>query len=483
MNISFDPVDRENERQRSERGACLEYLEENSEVASAIADFVGGSAFFLGVINRLAAFAPSPFPIFIYGETGTGKESVSRAIHSLSERSGEYVPFNCAAFGTSDLQLTELFGCKKGAYTDATEDRFGLCHEANRGTLFLDEIGWMKPETQAGLNHLLDARSTRGCRFRRLGSLKEEVVDVRIVSAHNQAIDRDMHALYDVRSSFLRDLKPEFEARKASSLEAGQRLLESTAARKPEYEKHADYGREWVESVLSALHERVEANLASLQVMSESREWSDEVGKALIKELEKDHDYDPPVNADLAYRLNRLTIYIPPLRDRPGDALLVAVHHADGLGVEISPEILCNDVLPLCLSGNARSIINRLTEIALVPDARYISKTLMAKDAKATFPELNREQAEVRVRSAREYLAEFNRLCKKGRPPKRGPKPLVDADEILKQLLLCEGNQSETAKALGMKRPTLRDRLSNLSIDGIELSNLLPKHMTGKSEL
>ncbi len=102
--------------------------------------------------------APLDVPVLITGDTGTGKELVARAIHSLSHRKTKpFVALNCAGL-TETLLGSQLFGHKKGAFTGATEDHQGLFEAANQGTLFLDEIGDMPPTIQATLLRVLQEK-------------------------------------------------------------------------------------------------------------------------------------------------------------------------------------------------------------------------------------------------------------------------------------------------------------------------------------
>jgi len=102
----------------------------------------------------LEAISPTPLPVLITGETGTGKELFAIAIHKLSERRGEFVPVNVA--GVDDTLFSDtLFGHKKGSFTGAIKDRRGLIEQAAGGTLFLDEIGDLSVESQVKLLRLL----------------------------------------------------------------------------------------------------------------------------------------------------------------------------------------------------------------------------------------------------------------------------------------------------------------------------------------
>ncbi|BAU76658.1 sigma-54-dependent transcriptional regulator [Metapseudomonas furukawaii] len=118
--------------------------------------------------------------VLIEGETGTGKELIARALHFDGARcKGPFVEFNCASIPAHLLEA-ELFGHEKGAFTDAKDRRLGLVEAADGGTLFLDEVGEMDLVLQAKLLKLLEDRT-----IRRIGSVKERKVNLRIISATN----------------------------------------------------------------------------------------------------------------------------------------------------------------------------------------------------------------------------------------------------------------------------------------------------------
>jgi two-component system response regulator AtoC len=132
-------------------------------------------------INKVAG---TTSPVLIYGESGTGKELVANLIHYNSDRPGKIIPINCSAF-PSELLESELFGYVKGAFTGADRDKKGLFVAANKGTLFLDEISTLPMELQPKLLRAIQEMS-----FTPLGSTKEVDVDVRIISATNQDIEK-----------------------------------------------------------------------------------------------------------------------------------------------------------------------------------------------------------------------------------------------------------------------------------------------------
>ena len=123
--------------------------------------------------------------VLIHGETGVGKELVARALHYGGPRHAQpFVELNCGAM-PANLVEAELFGYEKGAFTDARQRKPGLVETAEGGTLFLDEIGEADPSTQVKLLKLLEDK-----RFRRLGGLRDQAVNVRIVSATHRSLDQ-----------------------------------------------------------------------------------------------------------------------------------------------------------------------------------------------------------------------------------------------------------------------------------------------------
>jgi two-component system response regulator AtoC len=123
--------------------------------------------------------------VLIEGESGTGKEYYANLIHRMSARHNKpFVEINCAAI-PRELLESELFGHEKGAFTDARAQKMGLMELANNGTLFLDEIGEMSPMLQVKLLRVLERRT-----FKRVGGTKDITVDLRIISATNQDLER-----------------------------------------------------------------------------------------------------------------------------------------------------------------------------------------------------------------------------------------------------------------------------------------------------
>ena len=131
-------------------------------------------------VNELGRISPTPIPVLVLGETGTGKELVAEAIHARSGRRGPFVPVNCGALPRTLIE-SELFGHRRGAFSGATEDRPGLARRADGGTLFLDEVAELPDESQAALLRLL-----QGGEVRPIGATDVVRVDVRVIAATHQ---------------------------------------------------------------------------------------------------------------------------------------------------------------------------------------------------------------------------------------------------------------------------------------------------------
>src|SRR3954468_19746824 len=141
------------------------------------------------IFSTIAKIADYKTTVLISGESGTGKELVARALHRRSSRrAGNFVAVNCGAIPENLLE-SELFGHKKGAFTDASSDRRGLFEEADGGTLFLDEIGELPIALQVKLLRVLQDEM-----IRRLGDVKDLKVDVRIVAATHRDLVAEVKA-------------------------------------------------------------------------------------------------------------------------------------------------------------------------------------------------------------------------------------------------------------------------------------------------
>ncbi len=244
--------------QQQRQASELRHLRSQSAGATATqgsAALLGGSDAMRQVRRRLTQLVDAdrrltqgaPAAVLIHGETGTGKELVARALHFDGPRSqGPFVEINCASL-PSQLVESELFGHERGAFTDAKERRIGLVEAADGGTLFLDEVGELELATQAKLLKLLEDR-----RVRRLGSVRDQTVDVRVVAATNRPLENMVQAgafrgdLY-FRLGALRVDLPPLRMREGDVVELAKVFLARTARR---------YGKSdlrWSEAALAAL--------------------------------------------------------------------------------------------------------------------------------------------------------------------------------------------------------------------------------------
>ncbi|HUB79964.1 MAG TPA: sigma 54-interacting transcriptional regulator [Bryobacteraceae bacterium] len=157
------------------------YLEDEIRSELNFEEIVGRSAALRKVLQDIETVAPTDSTVLIYGETGTGKELIARAIHNLSTRGkNAFVKLNCAAIPTGLLE-SEMFGHEKGAFTGAVAQRIGRFELAHRGTVFLDEIGEIPLELQPKLLRVLQERE-----FERLGSSRTLTSDARLIAATNR---------------------------------------------------------------------------------------------------------------------------------------------------------------------------------------------------------------------------------------------------------------------------------------------------------
>lgn len=150
----------------------------------AFKEIVGNSAAIEKVKNMIRAVSKSNSTVILRGESGTGKELFARAIQNLSDRKNKsFVTINCAAL-PDNLIESELFGYEKGSFTGAVSNKEGLFKEAHEGTLFLDEVGELSLVLQAKLLRVLQEGT-----IRKIGSNKEEKVDVRTIAATNRSLE------------------------------------------------------------------------------------------------------------------------------------------------------------------------------------------------------------------------------------------------------------------------------------------------------
>ncbi len=171
----------ESGRMREELGALREQVKQSSGYHEAIGPSEAMQKL-LAFVRRIAASEASV--VLLQGESGTGKDLIAKVLHYHSSRADRpFIAINCSAIPESLLEA-ELFGHERGAFTDAKTMKKGLLETAHGGTLFLDEIGEMPLPLQAKILRVLEGQS-----FRRLGGVKDMVVDVRLITASNRNLE------------------------------------------------------------------------------------------------------------------------------------------------------------------------------------------------------------------------------------------------------------------------------------------------------
>jgi DNA-binding NtrC family response regulator len=325
----------ESRRIRKENKQLKEVLKQHY----APSNIVGDSPQMKKVYNLIERTGPSTKPILIEGESGTGKELVAQAIYEASTLADKpLVVINCAALQETLLE-SELFGHEKGAFTGAISTKSGLFEVADGGTLFIDELAELAFPLQAKLLRVLEDGS-----LRRVGSVKERRVKVRILAATNRSLEEE------VKAKRFRD--------------------------------------------------------------------------------------------DLYYRLNILTINLPPLREREGDVALLLEHFA-GPEWTIAP-----DVLPVLerysWPGNVRQLYNAVERAKILAEDETICLENLP-------PEI--------IRGVKEANA----------PPTRTKCDLDTLNKlhIEETYRRHQGNKARTARALGIGRRTLYRLLEKYGIDDV----------------
>ena len=163
------------------------YLRKQLKKKYQFSQIIGSAPKMQEVFKMVERVADTDSTILVLGESGTGKELVARALHFNSRRQfGPFVPINCSALPESLLE-SELFGHRRGAFTGAINDKKGLFQEADGGTIFLDEVGSMSPLLQSRLLRVLQEREVR-----RVGDNTPVYVDVRVVAATNEPLEKRM---------------------------------------------------------------------------------------------------------------------------------------------------------------------------------------------------------------------------------------------------------------------------------------------------
>lgn len=308
--------------------------------ASAVKHIVTAAESMLRVCRDIEKLAPTNVPVLLLGESGTGKEALARALHELGPRAeNPFVAINCGAIPETLLE-SELFGFERGAFTGAVKQTAGRIESAQRGTLFLDEIGDLPHALQVKLLRFLQEQT-----IERIGGRQPIAVDVRIVSATNQPL-----------------------------------------------EKLAEAGR---------------------------------------------------FRSDLYYRLNPVTIRVPPLRERGADSVLLARFFLNRFNSEIGRNLRgFSDAATAAIArhdwpGNVRELENRVKRAVIMAERRVIECADLELSAG--------EPPDLDLRAARQR---------------------AERDVIARALAQSHGTVAAAARLLGISRPTLYGLLEAHGIVG-----------------
>ncbi|ODS30951.1 MAG: response regulator [Candidatus Scalindua rubra] len=164
-------------------------LRSNLKESAPLFKLMGSSDEIKRVYDQVNSVSPTNFTVILYGETGSGKELVAKAVHNQSLRkNGEFVAIDCGAIPETLIE-SEFFGYERGAFTGADKRKEGYFETASKGTLFLDEIGNLPRHMQSKLLRSLEER-----RIRRLGGKKDKLIDVRIIVASNEKLGNLVNA-------------------------------------------------------------------------------------------------------------------------------------------------------------------------------------------------------------------------------------------------------------------------------------------------
>jgi len=345
------PFSREELRFRIERALKVRRLQEENMALRMERDahlgfegIIGNSAAMKELFRMARKVATSEATVLILGESGTGKELIAKAIHCASPRcDGPFIPVNCGAMPDTLLE-SELFGHEKGAFTGAIARKLGRFELADKGTIFLDEIGDMPPALQVKLLRVLQDR-----RFERVGGTKTIEVDVRIIAATNQNLERLM-----------------------------------------------------------------------------------EEGK---------------FREDLYYRLNVITIFVPPLRERPEDIPLLAEHFLRKYRTETNKRItgFSQETMDILMSynwpGNVRELENAVEHAVVLAKSQIIQPDDLPFNLKSHEPEVP-----ARITTLEEAQKEFKKRL------------------IMRVLQQTGGNRTKAARILNIQRTYLSRLIKELEI-------------------
>ena len=312
----------------------------------APSDMIGQSPAMQEVFRLIQRAGPSDKAILILGESGSGKELVARALHRASRRADKpMVVINCAALPETLLE-SELFGHEKGSFTGAVNAKPGLFEVADGGTLFIDEIGELPGSLQAKLLRVLEDGS-----LRRIGSIQERRVNVRLLAATNRNLAREVDA---------------------------KRFRE-----------------------------------------------------------------------DLFYRINVMSLELPPLREREGDIGLL-VDHFLGPGWEIEPEALAA-MERYAWPGNVRQLINAIERAKILADSETIHVKDLPREVTAPPPEPQQHNGAPPLESIDDLAA-------------------IQRSKVVEVLRREAGNKSKAARVLGIDRRKLYRLLERYSIADAEIN-------------
>lgn len=333
-------------------GLASERPDNKSAPASGF-PLLGNSAAMRELEKMLLTVAPSEATLLITGESGTGKELAARAAHNASRRAGgPFVAINCGAF-TESLLASELFGHEKGSFTGADKRHDGLFRQASGGSIFLDEIGEMPLAMQVRLLRVIQEKEVL-----RVGGLKPEPVDCRVIAATN----RDLAA---------------------------------------------------------------------------------EVAAGRFRE-------------DLYYRLNVVSLHMPPLRERNGDVPLLANHFANRFARINDKRFLgitggaMRHMEAWRWPGNVRELENVMERAIILMPGEYVGERELPARLRENLAGHKRQQAPHTLLDDSDSLPTLEE---------------VEKQVILETLKRLGNNKTEAAKALGITRKTLHSKLNKYRLE------------------